>query len=142
MGSFSSAMGGGCSADLASADGTVERSDDGRIEILQIRAVLNGDGSSLRRKHPLKWVRRTRPQSIPYSDGALCLRIGLANERVSEIPFDAYVEGDTVDGPKLFGGFTLEIPVPPGEHVEQVEIKRLGGDVLVVWPAGEVPPRN
>ena len=99
---------------------------DGRVEVLQVRAVLSSDGTAVQRKHPLDWKRRTRPQSIALSDGSLCLRIRFTDGRVKEIPFDAYVQGDTINGAKLFGGFTLEIPVPDNLQVADVEVARKG----------------
>ena len=114
---------------------------DGRVEVLQVRAVLSSDGTAVQRKHPLDWKRRTRPQSIALSDGSLCLRIRFTDGRVKEIPFDAYVQGDTINGAKLFGGFTLEIPVPDNLQVAEVEVARKGRKALIVWTEAEVPER-
>ena len=120
----------------------LQRGADGRIEVLQIRAVLDSDGAGVHRKHPLGWKRRTRPQTIPLSDGALCLRIRFADGQVAAIPFDAYVEGDAIDGPRLFGGFTLEVPVPGDRRVAEVEIARKCGAVLITWTTAEIPQRS
>ena len=112
------------------------------MEFLQVRAVLTPDGLNLHRKHPLKWVYRTHPQTVPVSDKALCLRIRFSDGDQCQIPFDAYVEGDTVDGPKLFGGFTLEVHIPQSAQISELDITDKKGFVLVTWPSKEIPERN
>jgi hypothetical protein len=102
---------------------------------------LTPDGYGAHRKHPLRWVRRTDPQSVPFTEGTLRLRLSYKNESVPafELLFDAFEEGDTVSESKLFGGFTLEIPNQCAQKLRAVEIERVEGPLLMSWSESEIP---
>lgn len=108
---------------------------------LQVRAVLSPDGTDVRHKHPLRWVRRTHPARVPLLDGALLLRLHFDEGEPTEISFDAYEEDDSSPGQRTFGGFTLEVLVDDERMLTQVEVAAREGEVLVKWPRDEIPDR-
>ena len=112
--------------------------------VLQVRCVLEPDGKSLRKKHPLRLLRRSKaakPFSVVPGKGEFRVRVEFADESVTTVSFDAFVEDDTDPGQRTYGGFTIEVPVPVGREVRAVFLLGHGDTRLAGWVEREVPSR-
>lgn len=110
------------------------------IRSLQARGQFEADGTSMRRVHPLRIVSRAPSQLHRAEDGLFRLVVRYADGTMDAVRFDAFMEGDTDDGRRTFGPFTVEIALKEGIRLERVALTDAGGDIeYTAWEGDAVP---
>jgi hypothetical protein len=110
------------------------------IRSLQARGQFEADGTSMRRAHPLRIVPRAPSQLHRADDGLFRLVVRYADGTMDAVGFDAFMEGDTDDGRRMFGPFTVEIALKEGVQLERVAVTDAGGDIeYTAWEGDAVP---